>query len=391
MSKNSIKDTYFSEEGKAAFYEIVNTNLFVGMELANYDSLCRVLNISKIPPFGNTRIRHNTAWSCFFEFHRVENTNRIRIDKIYPFDQIREYECPTSNGKTKDESTRKRMYYADYIYPLLQDFCEVRCRGFRTISFTVADILEYMGFVNKKYIELNSSLQNMYMKRQYNSIDLTIHKCIQSCCYFKIFMDQINKFIKKGIISECSFRYFIKDKDNIVRMADKTETELIRDTITKYQNDENSKIHWNSSINNRHISYLVNEELKNNKEGFTIKGSKWVITFTDDFKSEKLSDLQRHEYREKLNELSTKRVISKVEQECTYIYNRMNDYETEKERERKMAYYIPQYHMIGSLDNFKASMTKRTMSYLSLEVNIEEGPTTWDDYEFVVSYYNDEM
>lgn len=391
MSKNSIKDTYFSDEGKAAFYEIVNTNLFVGMELANYDSLCRVLNISKIPPFGNTRIRHNTAWSCFFEFHRVENTNRIRIDKIYPFDQIKEYECPTSNGKVKDESTRKRTYYADYIYPLLQDFCEVKSRGSRSISFTAADILEYMGFVNKKYIGLNSSLQNMYINKRYNSVNLTLHKCIQSCCFFKIFLDQINKFIKKGIVSDCSFTYFIEDKKNTVRIADETETELIIKTISKYQDDKESKIHWNSSINNRHISYLVNEELKKNKEGFTIKGSKWLITFTDKFIPEKLPDHLQHEYREKLNELSTKRIISRVEQECTYIYNKMNDYKNEKERQQKMAYYIPEYNIFGSLDNFKSSMTKRVMTYLSLAVNIEESPTLWDEYEFVASYCNDEM
>lgn len=392
MSKNAIRDTYFSDEGKSSFYEIVSNNLFVGMELANYDSLCRVLNIEKIPSFGKPRLRHNAAFNCFFEFYRVENTNRIRIDKIYPFNEIKEYECPTSGNFTKEEKPRERVYYLDYMMPLLQDYVAVKHRGVKTIAFTMSDIMEYLGFANNNFVRLSNSLQKMYITKDYDSTKITVYKIISSRCFSEILKKQLATLKKKNYIKSFSNEYFIeRKKDGTITKATDTDLQIIIDLKEKYKECEEYHIHWNDSINNRHISYLINKELSKPDYDFTIKGMKWVIEFTDSFTPHRLSEKAYNDYKEKLNDKVLKRVINKAETEAASIYNRMNkadpnDSDSEKTLETKRAYYITQYHMIGnSLENLKQKLVTESLKCVKLEL---DGPhATSEEYDSM----NDEI
>lgn len=375
MSKNSIRDTYFSDEGKSAFYEIVNQNLFVGMELANYDSLCRVLNITKIPSFGKSRLRHNAAFNCFFKFHREENSNRIIIDKIYPFNKIKEYECPTSNGQIKKDSN-KRELYIDHILPLLQDYVARYCDGKKEISFTSANILLNLGFVNNHYISLDNSIQNMYNQKKYDNKKITIHESIQSVCLSTILKKQFEILKRNGYIQNISNDYIVESKigkDNCpIHYATEEENNIINSIKDELESDESNIIHWNKSINTRHINYLINLELNTNIYNFTIKGIKWHITFTDKFIPQKLSKKEIDRHKKFINEKSQQRVSTHVRAQVSNIFKQMNSYGSEQEHNNLKRYYITEYKILGTVDNIKKYMIDDAMKYIQLFEN-EQG------------------
>ena len=107
QTTNNIYEIYFSKHGKKEFHQIVTTNLFEGMELLNFEDLCYLLNIDPVP-FGSRRQRYKEVFSCFFEWERIKPSFRIKINKIYPLEEIKEYKSPTSNGKTKTENHKSQ-------------------------------------------------------------------------------------------------------------------------------------------------------------------------------------------------------------------------------------------------------------------------------------------
>lgn len=302
---NSIKELYFSPDGKNAFYQIIQDNLYEGLELKNYNSLCAILQLEKPYPHSNAKIRHYAAWHCFFDFEFIPDTHRIRITKIYPYNEIKEYISPISNGVSKE--VKKVFHYYEYIIPLLEDYSARN--GYQyTISMSNTELFTALGFINKSYASLYESVRTLckVRERRIDNIETFVAYDIISGLLASNIIPAQRKVLKnRQILLEWKDVYYIKKVDKSITMkATDKQVEL----ITKIKNEirEKKEDLYNGtyflSVLMANDS-LINVELERRKIDFTLDSTKKEYTFSkENFKPCKLDNEIVDTYRHLIND-----------------------------------------------------------------------------------------
>ena len=312
----SIKELYFSHDGKNSFFKTVQENLYEGMELKNYTSLCKILDITE-PFHSNAKIRHMAAWRCFFDFDYIPDTYRIRINKIYPYEGIKEYDSPLSMGVKKEDS-KKKFHFIDYVVPLLEDY-SARNGYLYTLTFSNIELLELLGFVNNTFSDLYTKIRTMCKKgeRQEDNIEyfesyniisrLLTSDIIPAQC--KVMLD--NHILEKNredvyYIKNIEKNYSIKATDKQVEVINN-----IKNKISDSKEDRYLGTYFLSVLMANDI--LTNIELKEKNYDFQLEAIKKEYTFSKDkFRPCELNDEIIEIYKHKINEyFITERLLKK--------------------------------------------------------------------------------
>lgn len=326
--QNSIKDLYFSPDGKNSFFELVRDNLFEGQELKNFNSLCRILELDKPYPRGNVKIRHFAAWRCFFEFEYIPDTYRIRIGKIYSYDEIKDYDSPLSNGETKDPNKQKPFHYNDYIIPLLEDY-SARNGYHYDLVFSRSELYVLLGFVNESYLDLRDrvlSLQKKNVKEQ-DYIELfETQRIISRLLTSETVRDQFKSMQNKNILIDVHEVYLIKHKDeSIILRATEKQSDIITDIKNKIAASKEDRYNGEDPISVYMMNnILTNVELKNSNIDFELCAIKKELIFSrENFKPQILNDEMVETYRHILNDyFIKKRLLPNLEK--VNIHSRFN-------------------------------------------------------------------
>ena len=326
----SIQELYFSHDGKNMFFETVRDNLFEGQELKNYNSLCSILCLDKPYPQGNARIRHIEAWRCFFDFDYVPDTYRIRINKIYPYDEIKEYDPPLSHNGVKKENSRQKFHFIDYIVQLLEDY-SARNGYLYTLTFSNIELLELLGFVNENFSDLYTKVKTLcknHEKQEDNIECFESYNIISRLLTSDIIPAQCKVMLKNNILEqERRDIYFIKKTDtNVLLKATDKQVKVINDIknqISESKEDRYNGTYFLSVLMSNDI--LTNEELKNRNFDFQVEAVKKEYVFSkDNFRPHELSDEMVEIYRHKINDYFINERLAKKEIVLPERYNIMN-------------------------------------------------------------------
>lgn len=344
----SIKELYFSDLGKKLFYQTVQENLFEGQELKNFRNLCQVLDIEQPYPHGNTKIRHSAAWKCFFEYDLVPDTNRIRIGKIYPFDEIKEYVCPTSNGNVVS-TDHKPKEYEKYITPLLEDYCADK--GY-SISLSFSQLYEILGFVNDSYYKLNDQIDKNLNQVEARNIDtLVLHSAINDVGKNEILRRYFNTIEKKRILLSTKTLYTICYKDQQysvlasdaqVKLIEKTDEEVI----------EKKEDYIDTAFQTKRSRYhrVVSNSVLMEKYNFIVTGVKTEYTFSKElFHPGHITDELKNNFRQEMNTRFLNRVITKI-----------------KSKEKNFHFRIDKLYYKMNHDEFMNSLIEKANEYINI-------------------------
>ena len=331
-STNDIRDIYFSEDGKRDFYQEVTTNLFEGMELSNFESLCRILNIENIP-FGAARTRYKKLFSCFFKYHRLDPSFHLRIDEIYNFNNIKEYESPTSNGKTKSSDHTPRFSYQKYMLPILQDYVTKNTDPYY-LTYTSMEIYPVFGFTNTSIQKLSDKVQKISIDHNYSSMMKypVIFTALKSIISSNIMLNLLKSLKKEGIINEYGKLTYIKYSNTDIQAATQEqliEIEHIRNTIIEKINSGEYKKPCDYTLTERMITRLTNIELKKEHQYETC-GMRYYIKFNKDkFTPRILSDVEKTELQLTLNQKLKERLKTSLTTTSNNIIKKVIDVEKE--------------------------------------------------------------
>lgn len=326
--QNSIKDLYFSPDGKNSFFELVRDNLFEGQEFKNFNSLCRVLELDKPYPRGNAKIRHFAAWRCFFEFEYIPDTYRIRIGKINSYDEIKEYDSPFSNGETRDSNKQKPFHYNDYIIPLLENYSARNGYPYNLI-FSRSELYVLLGFVNESYLDLRDkvlSLQKKKIKEQDNIEFFEIQRTISKLLTSETMRDQFKSMNKKNILIDIHDVYLIKHEgESVILKATNEQANMIANIKNRISDSKEDRYNGEDPISVYMMNnMLTNVELKENNIDFELCAIKKELIFSrENFKPQILNDEMVEIYRHILNDyFIEKRLIPSLEK--INIYGKFN-------------------------------------------------------------------
>lgn len=322
----SIKELYFSHDGKDAFFKLVQENLYEGQELRNYTSLCKILDISE-PYHSNAKIRHMAAWRCFFDFDYVPDTYRIRINKIYDYKDIKEYISPLSHDGVKKENSKTKFHFIDYIIPLLENY-SARNGYLYTLTFSNVELLEMLGFVNETFSDLYSKVRTLCKKgerREDNIEYFETYDTISRLLTSDIMPAQNKVMLNRNILEKAREDvYFIKKdgKDFSLKATDK-QTEIInhiKNEISDSKEDRCMGTYFLSVLMANDM--LTNEELKKREFDFQLEAVKKEYIFSKkNFKPQILDDEMVEIYRHKINDYFINERLAKKE---ITIFNKFN-------------------------------------------------------------------
>ena len=334
--KKNLNDIFQSVEDQHDFYQEVTTCLFEGMVVPSFLVLCRILNIEE-GSHGNVRTRNKERLNCFFEYSRIESSHCIKIEKIYPFDVVKEnihqYSSPTSNGKTKSSDHTPRFSYQKYMLPLLQDFAVTELNPYY-ITYTSVQIYSMFGFTNKNVQKLSDIVQKISIEHDYNSKMKypVVFTALKTTIGSNIILDLLKSLKKKNIIEDYGKITYIKYSDTDIRAASSDQLIKIEharnEVIEKIKSGEYKKP-CDYTLTERFISRLANIELKKEYQYETC-GMRFFIKFNKDkFTPQLLSDVQKTEYQLILNSKLKERMLISLTKTANNIIDRVNEAEKE--------------------------------------------------------------
>ena len=324
--QDTIKELYFSPDGKNSFYEKIQDNLYEGLELKNYNSLCSLLDLEKPYPHSNAKIRHMTAWHCFFDYEYIPDTHRIRINKIYPYNEIKEYDSPISHGKPK---TQKFHFYS-YFIPLLEDYSARN--GYQyTLTLSNADLFILLGFVNELYAEFYDTMRSLCKKheREEDNVEyFELYNIFSRLLTSEIIPKQCQALKNQKILIDRKDIFIIKKTDNYMTMkATDGQTELIHDIKNHIaQNRENLYNGTHPLAIATSNDTLINAELEKRGIDFRLHTTTKEYTFSkDSFHPHRLDDEIADTYRRMINEYFIENKLKKkLDNIQITSFNRLN-------------------------------------------------------------------
>ena len=403
MTANTIKETFFSEKGKIDFYQQVSTSLSEGMILKNFEHLCNILNIESVSN-GNVRKRYQNVFSCFFEWHKIESSFRIKIDKIYPFDEIKGYESPTSHGKVKGTDYKPRFTYQDYILPLLQDYAYSQQTPYY-ITYTSFDLYTILGFTNSNIQNLSNKIQELSMNHNLTSMMKypVVFTAIKKVVHYDIILDALNILKNKGYIEKYGQILYLQFEDGTISIATEKQVlniERIRNDIIEEYKDENKSYSDNTLIQ-RKVTRLANAKLQKEYH-YRIIGIKYYIKFNKDkFIPKSLPEDKKTQYKNILNEKSNNRLKNYLSGTVNSIIKKINKAEerqsrllSEKKKRANQKYIkeiMTRYNLIGkNSEALLNSFLKILNEYTNLQIENAENTSNYGAVEYD-EYVSDEF
>lgn len=315
-------------------YQTIKQTLKEGDKFKSFPKLLEALNISQSYAKGSLRIRTMAKLSCCMEMEQAESSYEITIKKIYRQEEIKTYVCPTSKSiykKKSNDPTLQSDIYNDALKKLKEDkrfkflyanimlLSDYAAREKKTnFCISNSELLFELGFVNDNYKRLsnllNQSIDTLepkdlrHFKEQYSFKSIINGTCIKNIIIGK---DKCGTLRKYGFF-DYEEEYLVKNMSGLVRFADKTEKNFIKQKI--------SEIGYDTSIftTKKHREKLNFELMK--KFRLTYAGKTNHFIFNENYVPIIITDEERMRLRKSNNVNATSRIKKRISDTLPKIY-----------------------------------------------------------------------
>lgn len=339
---SSITKQYFNPP--QIFMEKVKTNLVEGDVFKNSKELCKKLDLSDIS--GVILKNHQAAWKSFFEYHKIEGTQKIMIDKIYENPMPYVSRAQTQKPVTEDDTEDKKEVYQSTLRKLMLDLVP---KYGRTFTISTSNLLYELGFVNKEYTTICDKL-NKDIDRE------TINSDTYNLMYLQTRVNNISwMYVNSTIKKLCSMGFLMDFKKVylVKKEGEKDYHEATKEEITNIENYRNS---LGRRMKRYFEFYRVNHLIKENLGLEIIISNKFV--FNPGRVYSLLEDSQKHIYQNEINHSMYKNFDKKIMDSLPKLYDRYHKKYTES-KELQSKYDGPFQMIYGKEKEQAVSDTKK--------------------------------